>query len=60
MNFLLQCKRELNLSDSCFSLVRFMRSLVSSVILFVLLSVTLFGHSNLYVSTLMITVHCVG
>lgn len=36
-----------------------MGSLVSSVILFVLLSVTLFGLSNLYVSTLLIIVHCV-
>lgn len=59
MNFLLQCdhEREFNLSDSYFSLVRFMRSLVSPVILFVLPSVTLFALSNLYVRTLLITVH---
>lgn len=37
-----------------------MRSLVSSIFLFVLLSVTLFAFSNLYVSTLLITVHSVG
>lgn len=60
MSFLPHCdqERELNLSDSHFSLVRFMRSLVSSVILFLLPSVALFGLSNLYVNTLLITVHC--
>lgn len=49
MSFLLHCdhERELNLSNSLFSLVKFMKSLVSFVILLVLLSVTLFGLSNL-------------